>query len=163
MNEPALQKKRLLPSRTVGLDYGIARIGVALSDERKIIASPFSTLQTKKKIEQTALMVVEELKAIENKLLCTIQEIVIGIPLRMSGEKGMMADEVIQFVDVLKAMVSCPIHTWDERLTSVQADRSLRESSLTRKRRSKVIDTVTAAIILQNFLDSRLQDYLPNE
>lgn len=126
MDEQPIKSSRPIPSRTVGIDYGMARIGIALSDERKIIATPFSTVQAEKKMEQTASKIVQELKLIETKMRCTIQEVVVGIPLRMNGQKGMMADEVTQFVEVLKKLLSCPIVTWDERLTTVQAERSLR-------------------------------------
>ncbi len=154
--DPEAGNKRLRPSRVLGMDYGLARIGVAISDERKIIATPILTIKTEKKLELTASKIVHELQQLQIKYGCDIETILIGIPLRMNGQLGMMADEVKHFVDVLKQLVAIPIVLWDERLSSVQADRSLREGNMTRKRRSQVVDTVTAAIILQSYLDSKI-------
>lgn len=139
--------------RVVGIDYGMARIGIALSDETKMIASSLETLPADKK----ALMTVEKLLNFLNKHATVhryrIESLVIGMPLMMSGKKGMLADEVVHFVALLKDKVSFPIVTWDERLSSVQADRSLREGNFSRKRRSKMVDAVAATIILQSYLD----------
>lgn len=142
-------------TRIVGIDYGMARLGIALSDEQKIIASPLLTLKAEKKTAATAVKLALELKKHADINRYDIAEIVIGLPLMMSGKKGMLADEVMHFIELLKQHVVIPIITWDERLSSVQAERALRESTLTRKRRSKVIDTVAAAIILQSYLDSK--------
>ena len=148
------------PTRIVGLDFGLARIGIAVSDERKIIATPLLTLKTEKKIELTVEKLLKTLS--ENQALqkYEIEEIVIGFPLLMSGKTGFLADEVTHFVSILKTHTSIPIITWDERLTSVQAERSLRESSLSRKKRSSLIDTVAAVIILQNYLDSKIKEII---
>ncbi|MBA3815450.1 MAG: Holliday junction resolvase RuvX [Parachlamydiaceae bacterium] len=141
--------------RLIGLDYGLARIGIALSDERQFIASPLITFVCEKKIEDTVIKLINQISkhAEDNKYI--IEEIVIGLPLMMSGKKGMIADEVIHFVELLRQKTTIPISTWDERLTTVQADRSLREGSMSRKKRSRVVDVVAACIILQNFLDHK--------
>lgn len=139
--------------RIVGIDFGLARIGIAISDERKIIASPFLVLHAEKKAEVTVIKLINELKQHEKIHRYQIEEIVIGLPLLMSGKSGMLADEVRHFIDLLKTHVTIPIITWDERLTTVQADRSLREGSFTRKKRSRMVDTVAATIILQSYLD----------
>ena len=145
-----------VPRRVVGIDYGMRRIGIALSDELKIIATPIMTMQAEKKSEQTAKKLFEILEGLQQKYACSIEEIVIGLPLMMSGKSGMLADEVKHFVGLLQSLTSIPIKLWDERLTSVQAERALRETSLTRKRRSQVVDTVSAVIILQSYLDSKI-------
>lgn len=142
-------------SRIVGIDFGLARIGVSLSDESKIIATPLMTVTAEKKSEATALKLIKTLQEHAEKHGYAIEEIVIGMPLLMSGKKGSLADEVVHFVSILKEHLTVPIITWDERLTTVQAERSLRESSLTRKRRSDVVDSVAAILILQSYLDSR--------
>lgn len=142
-------------TRIVGIDFGLARIGVSLSDESKILASPLTTIHAEKKSEDTIAKVIATLEEHQRLNGYSIEEIVVGLPLMMSGKMGFLADEVKHFVDNLKKAVSTPIVTWDERLTTVQAERSLRESSLTRKRRSKVVDKVAAVIILQNYLDYR--------
>lgn len=155
MTEQGSSKTRPPLRRIVGLDYGLARIGVALSDERLLLASPLMTFRTEKKSEDTVVKLVEQLQhhAVANKY--TIAEIVIGLPLMMSGKKGLIADEVMHFVSLLKLHIDVPIVTWDERLSSVQADRTLREGNLSRKKRSQVVDTVAACIILQNYLDRK--------
>lgn len=141
--------------RIVGLDYGAARIGVALSDERFIIASPHSTIQAEKKMQRTAEKVIAELHLLQENLRCEIQEIVIGIPLRMNGQVGVQADEVKHFATLLQTLTTVPVVLWDERLTTVQAERSMREGNLSRKKRSQGIDKVAAALILQSYLDAK--------
>lgn len=146
--------KKAKARRIIGIDYGMARIGLAISDERKIIASPLATITTEK-LDHTAAKVAEELQKHQQNKQFEIEEIVIGLPLQMNGKMGMLADEVKLFTEALKKLIPCPIKTWDERLTTVQAERSMREGLLTRKKRSKVVDTITATIILQCYLDSR--------
>jgi putative holliday junction resolvase len=152
MDDP---KKKPTPTRIVGIDYGLARLGLSISDEQKIIAFPLSTFQAEKKAEDTAIKLINELLELAGKNHYSIEEIVIGLPLMMSGKMGFLADEVRHFVELLRQLTQIPIVTWDERLTTVQAERSTRESSMTRKKRSKVIDKVAAVIILQNYLDFR--------
>lgn len=147
-------------TRAVGLDFGLARIGIAISDERKIIASAFQTMKTEKKIEQTAAKLVKELEGHQKLHHYQADEIIIGLPLLMSGKTGFLADEVKHFVQELQLVISTPIILWDERLTSVQAEKALRESSLTRKRRASLVDTVAAVIILQNYLDSKIREII---
>jgi putative Holliday junction resolvase len=147
--------------RAVGIDFGMARIGVAISDEKKIIASPLTTLATESKAEWTVIKLVQLLKKHEEDLQYRIDEIVVGMPLLMSGRKGFLADEVTHFVELLQKQFSAiPIIAWDERLTSVQAERSLREGTMTRKKRSKFVDSVAAVIILQSYLDHKKARHL---
>lgn len=142
-----------LPSRVLGLDYGLARIGLALSDERKVIASSLKNLQTAKKLECTVDLIIQEIHSISEKMHCKIEKLIIGNPLRMSGKQSMLSDEVQLLKESLEKVLTVPIILWDERLSTVQATRCLKESTLTRKRRSKLVDGVTAAIILQSYLD----------
>lgn len=142
-------------TRIVGIDYGLARIGVSLSDEMKIIASPFRTVQAERKLVDTVLRVKECIDAIEQEKGCTVSEVVVGMPLRMNGSVGAQADEVQAFIDELKKLLACPVTAWDERLTTVQAEKALREANLSRKKRSKVVDNVAATIILQSYLEFR--------
>lgn len=153
MNPTNLPKAK--PKRIIGIDYGMARIGLALSDERQVIATPFRTMPTEKKMEQTVACLLAIVEEIQNRERCEIEEIVVGLPLMMSGRMGLQADEVKHFVELLSKAIAVPVKTWDERLSTVQAERSLRESQMTRKRRSKVVDVVSAAIILQSYLDSK--------
>lgn len=135
----------------------MARIGLAISDETKILASPLETLKCEKKADQTVAKLLARIDLLTQDYKCEVSEIVIGLPLMMSGKTGFLADEVHHFVQLLHQATSIPIKTWDERLTTVQADRSLRESNLSRKRRAQYVDAVAAVIILQNYLDSLFQ------
>lgn len=158
MNQPLTTKPKA--SRIIGIDYGLARLGLAVSDERKIIANSIKTLLAEKKAEATAHKLIKELTQHANDNHYEVAEIVVGMPLMMNGKKGMLADEVIHFVALLKELLTIPILTWDERLSSVQADRSLREGNLSRKRRSKMVDSVAATIILQSYLDHKGMKHL---
>lgn len=149
-NQPKAKPKRL-----VGIDFGMSRLGLALSDERQIIATPSQTIQAEKKTEQTVAKVLSIIAQLEQTHGCQIEEIVVGLPLMMSGRTGFQADEVKHFVQLLAQATTIPVRTWDERLSTVQAERSLRESQMTRKKRSKVVDIVSAAIILQSYLDHK--------
>lgn len=151
--QPNPQKIKL--KRLVGIDYGMSRIGLALSDERQIIASPLQTLLAEKRTEETVTKILLFLSELQQTHACDIEEIIVGMPLMMSGRKGFLADEVKHFVELLSQATSIPVRTWDERLSTVQAERSLRESQMTRKKRSKVVDIVSAAIILQSYLDHK--------
>lgn len=143
-------------SRIIGIDYGVARFGIAISDETKIIAMPLMTITAESKSEKTAVKILAQLKAASDLNKYDIAEIVIGLPLMMSGKFGMQADDVTHFVNLLKTMTNIPIFTWDERLTTVQAEKSMREGNMSRKKRSKVVDKVAAVIILQSYLDSKV-------
>lgn len=147
--------ERPVKSRIVGIDFGMARIGVALSDERKIIATPLFTLKCEKKSEQTVAKLIADLKKHAEQQKYQIEEIVVGMPLLMSGKVGLLADEVKHFIQLLAHAIQLPVIPWDERLTSVQAEKSLREGNMTRKKRSQHVDTVAAVIILQNYLDGK--------
>lgn len=141
--------------RIVAIDYGMARIGIAVSDERKIIATPLMLLIAEKKSELTVAKLMRELEQHQTKMHYVIEEIIVGMPLLLSGKSGLLADEVTHFVTLLRAATSVPIVTWDERLTTVQAERTLRESNMTRKQRTKHVDTVSAVILLQSYLDHK--------
>lgn len=146
---------RAKAKRILAIDYGLARLGLALSDERKIIASSLKTLQAERKADATARKLCAELQTHATANDYELEEIVIGMPLMMNGTKGMLADEVLHFISLLKTLLQVPIVTWDERLSSVQADRALREGNFSRKRRSKMVDAVTATILLQSYLDKK--------
>lgn len=141
-------------TRIIGIDYGMARIGMAISDEAQIIARPLTTIVTEKNSKDTAIKVAQEIKQHNPK------EVVIGLPYHMNGRLGCQADEVNHFISLLTEELSIPIISWDERLTTVQAERSMREANMSRKKRAKVIDSISAVIILQNYLDSKGQSLL---
>lgn len=146
--------KRPKPKRILSIDYGMARLGMAVSDEQKIFASSIDTIKAAKKIELTIEMVIKAIEKHQQDYDYDVEELIIGLPLMMSGKMGLLADEAKHFAELLQQKVSFPVKLWDERLTTAQAERSLRESSLTRKRRAKVIDAVAAVIILQSYLEN---------
>jgi putative Holliday junction resolvase len=157
-----LIRNRKKPTRIAGIDFGLARIGIAISDETKIIASPFTTVTAEKKADRTVIKVANVLKNHQDTWGSVFEEIVLGLPLFLNGQSGSMADEVKQFAEKLKETFQVPIILWDERLSSVQADRALREHNLTRKERSHLIDQVSAAILLQSYLDYKNNSIVEN-
>lgn len=144
---------RAKPTRFIGVDYGLARLGIAVSDESKLIAMPLQVMRAEKKAEKTVHTFLSALEKDQKEKDYAVEAIVVGLPLLMSGKVGFLADEVKNFIQLLRQATSIPVVTWDERLTTVQAERSLRETNLTRKRRTQYVDTVAAVIILQNYLD----------
>lgn len=147
-----------MAKRIIGIDYGMVRLGLSFSDESRLIAMPWMVLGAEKKTEKTVAKFLRELECHQKEKVYEAEAIVVGLPLLMSGKVGFLADEVKHFIALLMQATSIAVIAWDERLTSVQAERSLRESSLTRKKRAKYVDTVAAVIILQNYLDSKNLD-----
>ncbi len=141
-------------ARTLAIDYGRKRIGLALSDAHKILASPFSTVEAAQHFPQTIARLLEAIKAYE------VDEIVVGVPYSMNGSSGEMAQEVALFVEALKKATSAQIILWDERLTSAQAERVMRDAQVNRKKRAKVVDQLSAVIILQTFLGQKSNSLL---
>ena len=136
------------PGRVMALDVGGRRIGVALSDSTRVLASPLTTLRAeprRRAIEQIAELVARH----------EVAEIVVGLPLTLSGEIGPQAKLVQAFVEELRAALAVPLHMFDERLTSVAAERMMQGLGIKPERRRERIDEVAASIILQDFLDSR--------
>ena len=130
----------------LGIDLGDRRVGLSISDRTQSIASNYSTLQ-KKKFSEFSL----DLKSIiEKEIICGI---VIGLPLNMDGSEGPKCQSARDFAKNFSNIVDLPITFWDERLTTVAAERSLLSADLSRKKRLQVIDSVAAVLILQNLLD----------
>ncbi len=136
--------------RILGIDYGDKRIGIAVSDPLGYTAQGLAVVGKSETYEGD----IKELKKIIKKIE-GIDEIVIGLPKMMSGEIGIQAEKVLKFQEALKGAFKIPINTWDERLTTVQAERTLMAAGLSGKKRRKVIDKSAAAYILQSYLDSK--------
>ncbi len=134
--------------RILAMDYGRARIGLALSDERRIIASPLPFLLTRKNLEDTAVYIAEELA--KHLPLSTI---VMGLPLHLSGKESPMSEEVRTFASRLETLSKIPIVLWDERLSTAQVEKELKNALLSRKKRAPLIDSLTATLLLQTYLD----------
>jgi len=132
--------------RILAIDHGTKRVGLALSDETGTIAQPLQFLPA-----EPASALLELLKAIvaERK----VEEIVVGLPRNMNGTYGPAAEKARAFVAALQQVLGVPVHTWDERLTSVQANRFLIDSGMRREKRKERVDQTAAAILLQSYLD----------
>ncbi len=136
--------------RTLGIDFGDKRIGVAVSDPLGLIASGVATIQKGETFAQD----IEELKKVMAQY-SGIEEIVVGLPKLMSGAAGVQVEKVLRFVEALKQAVDLKVVTADERLTTKAAERTLIEAGLSREKRKKVIDKSAAAAILQGYLDRK--------
>lgn len=133
--------------RILALDPGTVRIGVAVSDEFKMIASPLESVPA-----EPMSGFLERLKSLVQER--DVEQIVVGMPRNMDGSFGPAAEKVRQFIENLRGAVPVPIQTWDERLTSAQANRMLIEGKVRRQSRKHVVDKMAAAILLQSYLDS---------
>jgi putative Holliday junction resolvase len=134
--------------RVMGLDYGEKRIGVALSDPLGLTAQPLTTLQ-RTSLEHD----LDALAALQARH--EVRRVVIGLPLSLKGERGDRARAAEGFGRRLERKTGVPVEAWDERLTSVQAERALLEGDVSRKRRREVIDRTAAVFILQSWLDAQ--------
>lgn len=137
--------------RVLGLDVGSRRIGIAISDPLGITAQGLETLH-----RQNKRLDFEKLEKVIRDYGVT--QIVVGLPLRMSGLEGTQAEKMQLFAEELRKRFQLPVHLWDERLTSAQANRLLRETEMSIKRRGEVVDQMAAVLILQSFMDSRGSD-----
>jgi putative holliday junction resolvase len=133
--------------RILALDHGTKRIGVAVSDELKMIAQPLEYILA----EPSAAFLARLLELIDDK---EVELILVGMPRNMDGTYGPAAQKVQEFVAVLKCAVNVPIRLWDERLTSAQANRLLIQGNVRRDKRKEKVDKMAAAILLQSYLDS---------
>lgn len=130
--------------RILGIDFGMKRIGLARSDPMKMIASPFKTIQAGKNLGETVDLVIKELEEIEL--------IVLGLPLLLSGKDSDTTRKVREFGALLEEKSGLPLVLWDERLTSKQVEKLLIEGNVSRKKRAAHVDTMSATLILQNYL-----------
>jgi putative Holliday junction resolvase len=134
--------------RTMGIDPGLRRVGLALSDDAGEWASPLKTLT------RDAATNLVELLSSEAKL-ASAQEIVMGLPLRMNGLKGPEAKRAEQLARALQKHSGLKVVLWDERLTTVSAERELRSSGLRGEKKKGLIDQAAATVLLQSYLDAR--------
>lgn len=132
----------------MGLDYGDKRIGVAISDAFGWTAQGVEVIERKKEgdyLERIRELVREH----------EVDSIVVGLPKNMNGTIGPRGEICMAFAEELRQTLSMPVHLWDERLTTVSAQRTLLEADVSRRKRKQVVDKMAAAILLQNYLDSR--------
>lgn len=132
--------------RLLGLDVGDKRIGLALSDESRTLASGLDTLQRvgpRKDLKAIAALVRQH----------QVSDVVVGLPRQLDGEVGPQAQKVLGFMEELRPVVKVPVISWDERFTSVMATQALAASGVSRRDRKGVVDKVAATLILQSYLD----------
>ncbi len=134
--------------RILALDHGTKRIGVAVSDETKTIAQPLEFIPAEPFAD-----FLERLKQLIREK--EVDLILIGLPRNMDGSYGPAAQKVEAFVAVLRSAITVPIKSWDERLTSAQANRILIEGRVRREKRKAKVDKMAAAILLQSYLDGK--------
>ena len=128
----------------LGIDFGRSRIGVAISDELRLLAHPLETIPAGKNPARRIAEIVRERK---------IEHVVVGLPRNMDGTFGAAASEAQKFVEELRALIPREITTWDERLTTVAAHRALREAGKKTRATRGYVDQVAAQMILQGYLD----------
>ena len=133
--------------RVLGIDYGDSRIGLAMSDPLKIIASPFKTIRNEG--NEKCLQVFQSL--IKDK---DVEAIVVGLPMGLKGQETAQTKKVREFADLLYVL-KLPIHLEDERLSSVSAEKSMIQQNIKTGHNIGLIDQRAAAIILQQFLDKQ--------
>ena len=134
--------------KIMGLDYGDRRIGVAVSDMFGWTAQGVEVIERRRdgaEIER----ITELAKSLE------VEEIVVGLPKNMNGSIGPRGEICMEFASQLRDSLCLPVHLWDERLSTVSAERTLLEADVSRKKRKQVVDKMAASLILQNYLDSK--------
>jgi putative Holliday junction resolvase len=133
--------------RVLAIDHGTKRMGIAISDELKLIAQPLEYIPA-----EPFAKFLDRLKEILREK--EVELIIVGLPRNMDGSYGPAALKVQEFVAALKSALTVPIQTLDERLTSVQANRFLLEGNVRRAKRKEKVDKTAAALLLQGYLDS---------
>jgi len=133
-------------SRTLALDVGERRIGVALSDPTGVVANALEVIE-----RQGWAVDLRRIRGIVQTHVVT--RVVVGYPLTLAGEVGVQAQRVDRFIARLREALNVEVLPWDERLTTVQAERALLEADVRRRRRREVRDAVAAALLLQGYLD----------
>lgn len=132
--------------RVLGLDIGQRRIGVAVSDELRLVASPLTTLPADASGREQLRALIDEIQPVL---------LVVGLPVTLRGLEGAQAQATRRLVEELRPSLPCPVVFWDERLTSLAAERTLGQMGVKGKRRRQLLDAVAAALLLQSYLDAQ--------
>lgn len=137
--------------RIMGLDFGSKTVGVAVSDSLLITAQGLEIIQRKEenKLRRTLARIEELIEEYE------VEEIVLGLPLNMNATEGVRVELTREFQEKLERRTGLPVILWDERLTTVAADKIMMERGVRRERRKDYVDKIAATLILQGYLDSR--------
>ena len=134
--------------RILCIDFGEKRLGIAISDPLGITAQGIGVLKKQASFKKD----LEEIQKIIDRY-DEVSQIIVGLPKTLKGEIGIKAKQTLEFVDFLKENIKIPVETWDERMTTVSAQKSLQSAGLNSRKQRKVIDQVAAGLILQNYLD----------
>ena len=135
-----------MPARVLAIDFGLRRIGLAVSDALGITAQGLETLQ------RTAIRKdIEYIRSVAEEY--SVQKVIIGNPIGHAGKATAMSRHAEDFAKKLQGRLECPVELWDERLTSVEANRMLRSAGLSINKRQQAVDRVAAVLLLQNYLD----------
>ncbi len=135
-----------LVKRVLGVDYGRARIGLAISDELGLLAHPLETVPAAR-LDAAAKRIAEIARDRD------VARVVLGMPRHMNGDMGDAAEEATAFADKLRPLLPCELVLWDERLTTIAANHALRDSGRKTRKTRGVVDQVAAQMILQGYLD----------
>lgn len=137
--------------RIMGLDFGSKTVGVAVSDALLITAQGVEIIRRKEanKLRQTCARIEELIKEYE------VGEIVLGLPKNMNATEGERVELTMEFKEMIERRTGLPVHMWDERLTTVAADKAMMEAGIRREHRKDYVDMIAASLILQGYLDLR--------
>ncbi len=137
--------------RIMGLDFGSKTVGVAISDALLVTAQGIEIIRRKEenKLRQTLARIEELIVEYE------VEEIVLGLPKNMNATEGVRAELTMEFKEKLERRTGLPVHMWDERLTTVAADKTMMEAGIRREKRKDYVDMIAATLILQGYLDLR--------
>lgn len=137
--------------RIMGLDFGSKTVGVAVSDSLLMTAQGVEIIRRKEenKLRQTLARIEELIVEYE------VGEIVLGLPKNMNATEGIRVELTLEFKDKLERRTGLPVHMWDERLTTVAADKTMMEAGIRRENRKEYVDMIAASLILQGYLDRR--------
>ena len=134
--------------KIMAVDLGLVRTGLAVSDELELLASPIGTI-TQRNLDTLAQTIAETARE------HSVKQMVVGLPRNMDGSKGESAQRAEAFAQTLRDLTGLPVELWDERLTTMSAIGYLNETNVRGKKRKAIVDTVSATIILEDYLQSR--------
>ncbi len=138
--------------RVLAIDYGLKRIGIAISDASRQIAFPLKTLPAGRTIKETLAIILKELESLEKERGCKINPIVLGMPFHLSGKDSTLSTPVRALGQAIKEATGKEVIFWDERMTSNRANALLKETGKSRKERTAIVDPISASLLLENYL-----------
>ena len=140
--------------RIMGLDFGSKTVGVAVSDSLLLTAQGLEIIRRNEenKLRRTLARIEEVIEEYE------VEEIVLGMPKNMNATEGLRVELTLEFKEKLERRTGLPVHTWDERLTTVAADKAMMEAGVRRENRKDYVDMIAAVLILQGYLDRRTME-----